>query len=110
MPRQTGLAMILTGELVPAGRLYKLGLISKVLPGPEVLPRAIAVATAIFGLDLTAVANAKLLHDMSALAPIDESLRFGRSFDEATLASAASTAGVAAFVGGRTPASLPPQD
>lgn len=97
VPRQTGLAMILTGEALPAARLHALGLITEVLPGADVLPRAIAIAEIILSHPQEAVHNAKLLFDHAADMPIDDSLRLGRAFGEATLGSAASREGVAAF-------------
>ena len=97
VPRQTALAMILTGELLPAARMLELGLVSEVVPGVALIDRAIAVAEKILSYAPEAVANALLLHDLAADAAIDDSLRFGRAWGEATLGSAASRAGVADF-------------
>jgi enoyl-CoA hydratase/carnithine racemase len=97
VPRATALGMILTGELIPAGRAWELGLITEVVPAAELMPRAIAIATMLLGYDPQTLIRAKLLHDMAADAPIDESLRFGRIWGEETLVSAASVAGIAAF-------------
>lgn len=97
VPRQAALALILTGEPVPARRLFDLGLVSEVVPGPDLIPRAIAVAELIGGHPQAAVRNAKLLHDLAAEAAIDDSLRFGRAWGEATLGSAETREGIAGF-------------
>ncbi|RYY33067.1 MAG: enoyl-CoA hydratase, partial [Sphingomonadales bacterium] len=49
VPRQTALALILTAEPLPAVRLYELGLVSEVVPGSDVLPRALAIGAMIAG-------------------------------------------------------------
>ena len=99
VPRATALGLILTGEPLSARRIWELGLVTEVLPGPDVLPRATAIAETIAGYDADTVRRAKLLHDMAADAPIHESLRFGRALGEETLGLAASREGIAAFVG-----------
>jgi enoyl-CoA hydratase/carnithine racemase len=100
VPRQTALSLILTGELATAERLYALGLVSEVVPAADVVPRALAVAEMIAGHPQEAVRNAKLLHDLAADAAIDDSLRFGRAWGEATLGNAETQAGIAAYAGG----------
>lgn len=101
VPRQTALAMILTGEPLPAARLLALGLVSEVVPAAELMPRARAIAETILGHPREAVANAKLLHDLAADTAIEDSLRFGRAWGEATLGTASSRAGVAGFAAGK---------
>lgn len=100
VPRQTALALILAAEPLPAARLFALGLVSEVVPGPDVLPRALAVGRTIAGYPQDAVRNAKLLYELAAEAAIDDSLRFGRAWGEATLGSAATREGIAAFAEG----------
>lgn len=102
VPRQTALALILTGEPLTAARLHTLGLVSEVVPRGEEVSRAIAIAEAIAAFPRDAVLNAKLLHDLAADAAIDDSLRFGRAWGEATLGDAASREGIAGFAAGRT--------
>lgn len=101
VPRATALAMILTGELICAQRAFTLGLVSEVVPGAALRARAMAVGEQLLGYDPETLRRAKLLHDMAADAPIDESLRFGRAFGEETLKSAATQEGIAAFGEGR---------
>jgi enoyl-CoA hydratase/carnithine racemase len=97
VPRATGLAVILTGEPITADRAYALGLVSEVVPGDQLQKRAVEVAGAILQSDPTAIANAKLLYDLAADAPVESSLRFGRAFGEATLAAGQGQSGVAAY-------------
>ena len=97
VPRATALAMILTGELVAAARLYDLGVVSEVVPGERLRDRALELAQAILANNWEAVRNGKLLHDMAADMPVDQALRFGAAFGNATLASAEGKEGVAAF-------------
>ena len=97
VPRQTALALILTGEPITAARMFELGLVSEVVPRCDLKARAIALGETIAGYPQDGVRNAKLLHDLAADAAIDESLRFGRAWGEATLGSDAIRAGIAAF-------------
>lgn len=99
VPRQTALALILTGEPISAERMLQLGLVSEVVPAAELRPRAIAIGEMIAGYSQDAVRNAKLLHDLAADSAIDDSLRFGRAWGEASLGSDTIRAGIAAFAG-----------
>ncbi|WP_347717931.1 enoyl-CoA hydratase-related protein [Sphingomonas sp.] len=99
VPRQTALALILTGEPIGARRMVELGLASEVVPAAELLDRAIAIGEMIAAYPQEGVRNAKLLHDLAADAAIDDSLRFGRAWGEATLDGEAIRAGIAAFAG-----------
>jgi len=101
VPRATALSMILTGEPISAPRAFDLGLISEVVTADALMPRAMAVAEMLCGYDAATLKRAKLLHDMAADAPIDESLRFGRTWGEETLSSPASRAGIAAYAEAR---------
>jgi enoyl-CoA hydratase/carnithine racemase len=102
VPRATALSIILTGEPIGADRAWQLGLFSEVVPAAELQARALAVAETICSYDPATVRRAKALHDMAADAPIDESLRFGRTWGEETLRSAATIEGIAAFAEGRS--------
>ena len=97
VPRQTALALILTGEPIPAVRMLELGLVSEVVPRSDLQARAIAIGETIAGYPQDGVRNAKLLHDLAADAAIDESLRFGRAWGEATLGSDAIRAKIGSF-------------
>ena len=103
VPRQTALALILTGEPITAARMFELGLVSEVVPRGELRARAIALGETVAGYAQDGVRNAKLLHDLAADAAIDDSLRFGRIWGEATLGSDAIRAGIVAFAGAKEP-------
>lgn len=98
VPRAAGLWMILTGETVDAARMLELGLVSEVVPAARLRARAMEVAATIVGWDRQAVASARLLFDMAADMPVEQSLRIGRAYGDATLA-ARDQSGVRAFVG-----------
>lgn len=111
VPRQTALALILTGEPISAGRMFELGLVTQVVPRAELQARAVAVGETIASYSQDGVRAAKLLHDLSIDAAIDDSLRFGRAWGEATLGSDAIRAGIATFAKARTPGPVTaPQD
>ena len=97
LPRATGLSMILTGEAISADRALSLGLVSEVVRADRLLARSIEVAESILQFDPAAVANAKLLYDLAADAPVESSLRFGRAFGEATLEAGQGQTGVSAY-------------
>jgi enoyl-CoA hydratase/carnithine racemase len=97
VPRQTALALILTGEPITAARMFELGLVSEIVPCGQLRERAIAIGAMVAGYPQEAVRSAKLLHDLAADAAIEDSLRFGRAWGEATLGSDAVHAGIAAF-------------
>ncbi|WP_070152454.1 enoyl-CoA hydratase/isomerase family protein [Sphingobium phenoxybenzoativorans] len=101
VPRSTALSLILTGEPLSATRMYGLGVISEIVPSAQLRQRALDVAHAMLQNSWEAIRNGKLLYEMAADIPIDQSLRFGRAFGEATLKSADSQEGVAAFSEGR---------
>jgi Enoyl-CoA hydratase/isomerase len=82
---------------LPARRLFELGVVTEVLARQAVLARALQYAEMLAGFNRETITNAKLLYDMSSDAPLQESLRFGRAFGEATLGSAASREGVLAY-------------
>jgi enoyl-CoA hydratase/carnithine racemase len=101
VPRATALGLILTGEPITAQRALELGLVTEVVPSADLMPRAIAIAQVLLGYDPGILERAKLLHDLSTTAPIDESLRFGRAWGEEMLASAAAREGIGAYAEGR---------
>jgi enoyl-CoA hydratase/carnithine racemase len=109
VPRATGLGMILTGEALPARRMLELGVITEVLASESVLDRALQLAEILAGFSREAIANARLLYNLSSDAPLHESLQFGRAFGEATLGSATSREGVLAFAEKRPANYQPPK-
>lgn len=108
VPRATALAMILTGELLPARRLYELGVVTEVVPGDQLLDRTLAVTQAMLGHSWTAIANGLKLHDLSAGMEIGQALAIGNAWGKATLTSTESVDGIAAFSAKSTDGSASP--
>jgi enoyl-CoA hydratase len=61
LPLALALEFVLTGDTVDAARAYELGLVNRVVPGPEVLDSAVALATTIADNGPLAVRVAKRL-------------------------------------------------
>ncbi|BCB77888.1 enoyl-CoA hydratase/isomerase family protein [Phytohabitans flavus] len=57
LPRALMRRMLLTGERVPAAELHRVGAVLEVVPGAELLPRAVALASVIAEKSPTAVAK-----------------------------------------------------
>lgn len=109
VPRATAMAIILTGEAVSAQRLHQLGVITEVVPAADLLARSLEVTAGILTYSGEAIRNAKQLFEMAVDAPLDQSLRFGNAFGQATLNSAVSREGVKAYAEHR-PADLGGKD
>jgi len=105
VPRSMAMSMILSGELVAAQRLHELGVVSELVPGPELRARALAVAEQMLANSWPALMNSKKLYDLAVDLPIPHGLRQGKEMGMETLSSADSVEGIAAFAGGR-PASF----
>lgn len=101
VPRATALAMIMTGELLPARRLYELGVVTEVLPADRVLTRAIAVIEAMLANSWQAIRNGRDLYELSTGMDIDQALAVGNAWGKATLDSAHSREGIAAYANKR---------
>ncbi|WP_062733346.1 enoyl-CoA hydratase-related protein [Sphingobium abikonense] len=99
MPRASALAMIMTGELVPAQRLYDLGIITEVVPHALLLDRALHVIGTMLDNDWQAINNGRQLYELSAGMEVNHALALGNAWGKATLDSAASRAGIAAYAG-----------
>ncbi|WP_159982253.1 MULTISPECIES: enoyl-CoA hydratase/isomerase family protein [unclassified Novosphingobium] len=97
VPRATALAMIMTGDLIPARRLYELGVVTEVLPGKQLLERALAVTHAMLGNSWQAIRNGRELYELSCGMEIGQALGVGNAWGKATLGSADSREGIAAF-------------
>lgn len=97
VPRATALAMIMTGELLPARRLYELGVVTEVLPKEHILERTLAVTQAMLGNSWQAIRNGRDLYELSCDMAIDQALAVGNAWGKATLESADSREGIAAF-------------
>ncbi|AOR79941.1 enoyl-CoA hydratase/isomerase family protein [Novosphingobium resinovorum] len=97
VPRATALAMIMTGELLPARRLYDLGVVTEVVPGDRLLDRALEVTQAMLANSWQAIANGRELYELSTGMDTAQALAVGNAWGKATLASADSREGIAAY-------------
>lgn len=97
IPRAAALAMIMTGELLPARRLYELGVVTEVLPGDQLLERAMAVTQTMLGHSWQAIRNGRELYELSCSMEIGQALAVGNAWGKATLDSADSREGITAF-------------
>lgn len=97
VPRATALAMIMTGELLPARRLYDLGVVTEVVPGDRLLDRALEVTQAMLANSWQAIANGRELYELSTGMDTAQALAVGNAWGNATLASADSREGIAAY-------------
>lgn len=97
VPRATALAMIMTGEPLPARRLYDLGIVTEVVPGEQLLDRALEATQAMLANSWQAIANGRELYELSTGMDIAQALAVGNAWGKATLASADSREGIAAF-------------
>lgn len=97
VPRATALAMIMTGELLPARRLYELGVVTEVVPGDGLLSRALEVTQAMLANSWQAINNGRELYELSTGMDTAQALAVGNAWGKATLASADSREGITAY-------------
>lgn len=101
VPRATALAMIMTGELLPARRMYELGVVTEVVPDETLLERALAVTQAMLANSWQAINNGRELYELSSGMGTMQALGVGNAWGKATLASADSREGIAAYAAKR---------
>ncbi|GGC22662.1 enoyl-CoA hydratase [Novosphingobium marinum] len=97
VPRATALAMIMTGELLPARRLYELGIVTEVVPGEQLRQHTLDVVQSMLENSWQAINNGRHLYELSTGMDIDQALAVGNAWGKATLDSTASREGVAAY-------------
>jgi len=102
VPRGTALAMIMTGELLPARRLYDLGVVTEVVPAAQLMERTLAVTSAMLENSWQAIRNGRELYELSTGVAIDHALALGNAWGKATLGSDDSREGVSAYASKRS--------
>jgi enoyl-CoA hydratase/carnithine racemase len=102
IPLSIALEMTLTGDPISAARAYELGLVNAVVPGAEVLPRAIAMATRIADNGPLAVTAIKELVRL-AIADSTRAAERMRELQPVVFDSDDAREGAAAFVEKRPP-------
>jgi enoyl-CoA hydratase len=104
VPLATALEIVMTGDPIPAGRAYELGLVNRVVPADAVVDEAVALAERILENSPTAVRVARRLVRESV--EIDESEAWALTYRLAgeVMASGDAIEGATAFAEKRTPA------
>lgn len=104
LPRSTAMTMILSGDPLPARRLYELGVVSEVVPADELMAAARAAAGAINANSWPAVRNAKTLFEMAVDMPLEQAMRVGNEIGFASFANLDTAEGIGAYAEGRSAA------
>ncbi len=97
VPRATALALIMTGELVPARRMYELGVVTEVVPGDRLMARTLEVVGRMLENSWPAINNGRELYEMSTGMTIEQAFAVGNAWGKATLDDADSREGITAF-------------
>ena len=95
--------MLLTGDQVPGERLYALGLVNRLLPGPEVLPAAMEVAARIAANGPVALAEIKRATGAATGRPLDEGFAIETESMDRVMATEDAREGPRAFMERRPP-------
>jgi E-phenylitaconyl-CoA hydratase len=77
IPQAVAMEMILTGDPIDAATALRVGLISRIVPGPELLPTARQIAQRIAGHAPLAVKAVKEVAQAALDETLEQSLRFG---------------------------------
>ena len=97
VPRATALALIMTGEPLPARRFYELGLVTEIVTSDQLLDRTLSVTQAMLENSWQAIRNGRDLYEMATGMDIVQALAVGNAWGQATLGHADSREGIAAF-------------
>jgi enoyl-CoA hydratase len=107
LPRAIGKAkamdLVLTGRMMDAEEAERAGLVSRVVPGAELIDRALEVADSIAGMSLPAVTMAKEAVNRAFEGPLREGVLFERRLFYSTFALEDQKEGMAAFAEKRPP-------
>lgn len=101
LPRQAAMEIVLTGRPLPAARLAELGLVNRVVPGPQVLPVALELAGAMLANSWHALAEARDLMELSRAVPLGEAIAAGHARADRLMRSADTAEGIAAYLARR---------
>jgi enoyl-CoA hydratase len=94
--------LVLTGRLMPVDEAERSGLVSRVVPLPELLPAAIKTASTIAAMSAPIAMMAKEAVNRSFESSLAEGLRFERRLNHSTFGTADQKEGMAAFSEKRT--------
>ena len=97
LPRAAAMEIILCAAPVPASRLLELGVVNRVVPGPDVLAEALSLARAMLANSWYALKHARTLFDTARDLTLDEAIAFGHALGAEIMTSPASREGVGAY-------------
>jgi len=103
LPRSEGMMMVLSGEPITAKRLYKLGVVSQLVPTGQTLDAALAFAKLMLNNSWSALQRAKKLFDLSTTLSLDDALAVGNEIGFACFREADAHEGISAFAEKREP-------
>ncbi len=95
--------LLLSGEAIDAQEAYRIGLVTRVVPLPELLPTATSMAETICGNSPLAVRAIKQLAKTGAEVPMDYAMRLGSGLMSSVWGSEDAKEGAAAFAEKRKP-------
>ena len=101
--RKRGMLMILAGEQVSAREAYEMGLVSRIVPGPELAPMVAALARTLAGFSPTALGLAKEAAATSSGMEYGAALRYLRELITLVALSDDAREGIKAFFEKRAP-------
>ena len=101
--KSKAMEMCLTGRMMDAAEAERSGLVSRVLPLPDLVPEALKAAATIAGFSRPAVMMAKEAVNRAYETTLAEGIRFERRVFHATFATQDQKEGMAAFVEKRPP-------
>lgn len=103
IPQALAMEMLLTGDPISAPDALRAGLINHVLPGPQVLPAALAMADRIARNGPLALAEIKKVVTLASGLPLDQAYAVESRSMEVVMASSDAREGPAAFMERREP-------
>jgi enoyl-CoA hydratase len=103
LPQRLALELAMTGDMVPAARLYECGLLNRLVPAGEALATALELAHAIAANSPFAVATSKAVILQSGDWPAAEMFERQRRLTDPVFASPDAREGAAAFAEKRKP-------
>ena len=102
--KSKAMEMCLTGRLMDAQEAERAGLVSRIIPAPDLIPEALKVAQTIASMSLPAVMMAKECVERAYETSLSEGIRFERRVFYATFATPDQKEGMQAFIEKRPPA------
>ncbi len=97
LSRQIAMEIICMGSLIPAERMYELGVVNRVVPQHDVLPAALALADDLLANSWKAIAFGKELFNHAMNEPLPDAIARGHANADRLMRSDDSREGIAAY-------------